>query len=129
MPAGLSNVVAVSAGYGHSLALRRDGTVIGWGNNWLGGATGTPTVAFPHHTTGAVMVAGQVLSNVVAISAGNDFSLGLKRDGTVVAWGHPNGMYIDVPAGLSNVVSIAAGYDFCLAITTNRFWAKPPTSN
>jgi len=29
-PTGLSNVVAIAAGNGHSLALKEDGTVVGW---------------------------------------------------------------------------------------------------
>ena len=33
VPAGLENVVALAAGYYHSLALKSDGTVIGWGKN------------------------------------------------------------------------------------------------
>src|SRR6267142_1634077 len=32
-PATATNVVAVVAGYDHSLALRGDGTVVGWGND------------------------------------------------------------------------------------------------
>ena len=33
VPVGLSDVVSVAAGYGHSLALKRDGTVAAWGAN------------------------------------------------------------------------------------------------
>ena len=33
VPAGLANVVALAAGNAHSLALRADGTVVGWGAN------------------------------------------------------------------------------------------------
>src|SRR5438270_11803953 len=33
VPAGLSGVVAISAGQGYSLALRADGTVIAWGQS------------------------------------------------------------------------------------------------
>jgi hypothetical protein len=63
------------------------------------------------------MVAGQVLSNVVAIAAADGFSLGLRKDGTVVYWGTPYGP--GVPDGLSNVVAISASDYSCLAITTN----------
>ncbi len=31
VPSGLSGVTAISAGYAHSLALKRDGTVVAWG--------------------------------------------------------------------------------------------------
>ena len=36
VPAGLSNVVAIAAGFYHCLALRNDGTVTAWGNNTYG---------------------------------------------------------------------------------------------
>jgi alpha-tubulin suppressor-like RCC1 family protein len=119
VPAGLSNVVAIATAGGARLALKADGTVVGWGGNRYGQATGIPTPVFPSDSTGTVMIAGQVLSNVAAIAAGSDYSVALKRDGSVVTWGHPFAMQIDPPAGLSNVTAIAAGYQFCLAITTN----------
>lgn len=86
-PAGLSNVIAVAAGYNHTLALKRDGTVFGWGFNTLGQATGVPNTNFISVSTGQVIIGQQVLSNVVSIAAGHEFSLALKKDGTVVAWG------------------------------------------
>ena len=36
IPSGLSNVVAIAAGYQHSLALTADGRMVGWGNNAYG---------------------------------------------------------------------------------------------
>jgi trimeric autotransporter adhesin len=125
VPAGLSNVVTVVAGEGHSLALRRDGTVVGWGSNRFGEATGVPTPTFPHYSSGLVVIAGRQLTNVMAVAAGNKCSLALKGDGTVVAWGY-NGFHVaDIPAGLSGVVAIAAGDNFCLAITTNAAPFRP----
>lgn len=117
---GLSNVIAIATGAGHSLALRNDGAVFGWGGNAKGQATGVPTTNFQSSSSGPVIIGGQALKNVVAIAAGNNFSLALKIDGTVVAWGDNRWHQTDVPTGLSNVVAIAAGGNFCLAITTNR---------
>jgi Regulator of chromosome condensation (RCC1) repeat len=119
VPAGLSNVVAIATAGGARLALKGDGTVVGWGGNRYGQATGIPNPVFPGESTGTVMIAGQVLSNVAAIAAGFEYSVALKKDGTVVTWGHPLAMQIAPPSGLSNVTAIAAGYNFCLAITTN----------
>lgn len=115
----LSNVMAVSAGSGHSLALKDDGTVFGWGNNPCGEATGFKT-EYPYRTNGQVKLAGQILTNITAISAGDHISLALKSDGTVVSWGEKPGEYnwgqMKVPSGLSNVVAIAAGIRGNLAL-------------
>jgi alpha-tubulin suppressor-like RCC1 family protein len=118
-PAGLSNLVAVAAGAGHCLALRRDGVVVGWGDNNWGQATGVPNPVLPHRSEGTVVLAGQPLSGVVAIAAGCDYSLAVRRDGTVVAWGGGFSHVTNVPTGLSNVVAVAAGENFCLTLTTN----------
>ncbi len=69
-PPDLGLVVQVSAGGNHCLALRDDGTVVGWGFNTYGQTT---------------IPIG--LSNVVKVVAAGGFSLALKADGTVVAWG------------------------------------------
>ena len=117
----VTNAVAISAGASHSLALLADGTVFGWGLNGGGGATGVPTTNGSYSASGPVAINGQPLDHVIAITAGNGYSLALKRGGTVVAWGRwDNGLHpATVPAGLSNIVAIAAGENFCLAITTN----------
>ena len=70
IPAGLTNVVAIAAGSEHSLALKADGTVVGWGFNYDGEATGVPNTAAPYFSSGTVTIAGQPLTNVVAIAAG-----------------------------------------------------------
>lgn len=125
-PEGLSNVVAVAAGAGQSLALRQDGTVVGWGWNQSGEATGITTTGKPNlanFSSGTVHVDDEMLTNVVSIAAGHSYSMALKKDGTVVAWGKmgDSNLPATVPEGLSNVVAIAAGAeDFCLAITTNK---------
>ncbi|MBP9901237.1 MAG: hypothetical protein V9H26_05320 [Verrucomicrobiota bacterium] len=133
VPAGLSNVTAIAVGEYHSLALKKDGTVYGWGDNHCGQATGIESTNGQRRASGLVVHSGQVLSNVVAIAAGNQYglfgivshhSLALKKDGTVVGWGRICGQPVTVPEGLSNVVAIAAGQTFCLAITTNAAVAE-----
>ncbi len=140
IPSGLANFVAVDAGEGnHSLALRNDGTLVGWGS--LGGASLTNVMAIAAGTdhnlalqsNGIVSAWGNYfvngggsmsafvpagLSNVVAIAAGGHHDLALKADGTVVVWGSP--AYVaSPPAGLSNVVAIAAGSGQNLALLSN----------
>lgn len=125
-PAGLSNVVAVAASGGHTLALKSDGTVIGWGYNRTGQATGTPTKDFPNISAGQVRIEGHTLTNIASVAAGDGYSLALTRDGRLIAWGRMvNELYpVTVPLGLSNVVAVAAGWDTCLAITTNSLVAE-----
>jgi len=135
---GLSNVVSIAAGLEFNLALKRDGTVFGWGFNEGGMATGVQETNFPIRwgyyfreswtSQGLVTIGSQVLSNVVAVAAGQSISLALKNDGTIVAWGDGPYHRVDVPPGLSNVVAIAistADRDvFGLAIITNRAVAE-----
>jgi hypothetical protein len=97
----LTNVAALASGGGHCLALKRDGTVAAWGDNYGGESVVPPG-----------------LSNVTAIAAAERESVALRRDGTVIAWGDNRSGQTSVPAGLSNVVAIAATPDFDLAITT-----------
>jgi alpha-tubulin suppressor-like RCC1 family protein len=82
-------VVAVSAGYDHSLALCSDGTMAAWGSNEYGQLGNNNTldsqVPVPVRVTGALLG-----KNVVAISAGRDHSVALCSDGTVAAWGRNN---------------------------------------
>lgn len=42
MPPGLSDVAAVAAGQYHHLAVKADGTVVGWGNNEYGQTSPPP---------------------------------------------------------------------------------------
>ncbi|AKC82073.1 hypothetical protein IMCC26134_03475 [Verrucomicrobia bacterium IMCC26134] len=93
---------ALAAGQYHSLALRSDGTVFGWGGNFVGQVT---------------IPAG--LSNVVALAAGGAHNLALRSDGTVAAWGFNAEGQTTIPAGLSNVVAISAGQYHSLALRSD----------
>nr|WP_255570868.1 S-layer homology domain-containing protein [Cohnella sp. CFH 77786] len=79
--AGLTDIVAVSAGSSFSLALKSDGTVWAWGyngGNQLGDGTTNPS-STPKKVSD--------LTGVVAISAGGTLGMAVKADGTVWAWG------------------------------------------
>jgi alpha-tubulin suppressor-like RCC1 family protein len=80
-----SGVIAIAAGTYHSLALKKDGSVWGWGGNYRGqlGSGGTSVERTPVQVSG--MGPG---SGVVAIAAGTAHSLALKSDGSLWAWGY-----------------------------------------
>jgi alpha-tubulin suppressor-like RCC1 family protein len=102
VPAGLTNVLSMSGGYDHALALKADGNVVAWG--WSGDqAVNVPTG----------------LSNVVSVAAGYDCSLALKSDGKIVGWGYSPGGAQNIPATLSNVVGIAVGMWHALAVKSD----------
>ncbi|MDD5528676.1 MAG: T9SS type A sorting domain-containing protein [bacterium] len=128
----LTNVVAISAGGSHSLALKSDSIVWAWGSNGsgvLGDSTVTAYRRYPVQT--------KLLTNVIAISAGGSHSLALKSDGTVWAWGYNgsgqlgigssdyNTHFVPVQTNLlTNVVAISAGGHHSLALKSDStVWA------
>ncbi|ABI67513.1 cadherin-like beta sandwich domain-containing protein [Syntrophomonas wolfei] len=78
----LNNVEAITCGINHSLALKDNGTILAWGENYgrLGDGDATSSES-------PVPVLTQDISGVVAIAAGGEHSLARKNDGTVWAWG------------------------------------------
>ncbi|WP_308797493.1 hypothetical protein [Agromyces silvae] len=87
-----------------ALALKTDGTVIGWGNNANDMATPPPAAQ----------------SGVEGIAVGSTFSMVLKADGSVVAWGATSaGQTPAPPAAQSGVVGIAAGATHALAVKSD----------
>lgn len=95
---------------------------MGWGANVSGNVTGIPFAGF---STGCVSIAGGILTNAIAVAAGDQHALALCSDGTVMGWGdNGRGQAIGTSSAypgrafgvvridgriLSNVVAIAAG--------------------
>ncbi len=85
----LADVAAIAVGGNHSLALKSDGTVWGWGMNvdgQLGDGTWGSFLVRPRAVQVTVS-GGAALTSVIAIAAGQTHSLALKSDGTLWAWG------------------------------------------
>ncbi|MEK6749011.1 MAG: hypothetical protein AABY83_07365 [Pseudomonadota bacterium] len=104
----LTTVVAVAAGGAHSIALLANGTVVAWGENTFGqlGDGTNLTRSIPQ----AVMVsADEQLVSVVAIAAGDDFSLALVADGTLYGWGNNSRSQLGGSAGDKNYASAVMG--------------------
>jgi alpha-tubulin suppressor-like RCC1 family protein len=93
----LDDVSSIASGGYHGIALRKDGTVVTFGQ-----ADQNPG------TTGIVSIAG-----------GGRHTLALTREGTVAAWGENHDGQCDVPYGLKNVTDIAGGGYHSLALRTD----------
>lgn len=134
---GLTAVVKLSAGYGHTLAVLSNGTVKAWGGNSLGelGLGNTTDQSSPQ------LIAG--LTGVLAVATGNQHSLAVLTNGTVKAWGNntdgqlglgntPPQQYVagmggpypifvtpQTIAGLNGVIAVAAGSGHSFALLSN----------
>lgn len=123
---------ALAAGTAHSLALKREGTVWGWGYAWesrLGQGCGGATVCAD------TLEIDSSLQDVRAIAAGHGHNLALLGDGTVRAWGLNHFGQLgdgttterDTPVAvtdLTDVVQIAAGGDKSIALKSDgTVWA------
>jgi len=139
IPPSATNIVAVAAGWYHSVAVRSDGTIVAWGS---GAATNTPNgitsavgaAAGANHSL--VQLANGTLiswgdnsfgqthlpaeaSNIIAIASGDYHNLALRSDGKVVAWGRNDQGQCSVPASLSDVVEISAGAQHSVALRSD----------
>ena len=112
----LGDVIAISAGTTHSVALRRDGTVLAWGSNRFGQVGDGTTV----NRDRPVVVPG--VRSAVSIAAGAYFSVVVLSDGTAMEFGatYTNPAPRRVPAllpGVRGAKSVVAGDGHAAALT------------
>jgi hypothetical protein len=89
--------MSISGGLEHSLALKADGSIAGWGSNDFG------------------QVAPPSGNGFVAVSAGGWHSLALRADGSIAGWGYNHYGQATPPLG-SDFMAISAGRYHSLAL-------------
>ncbi|RXZ77814.1 hypothetical protein EBB07_27480 [Paenibacillaceae bacterium] len=132
--------IAVEGGHYYTMALRKDGTVWGWGRNLWGELGIQQKVSFSR-ATAPIRIAG--LSGITNISVGGwSHNLAAKADGTVWQWGGAErpgieyaGIYSLLPyqiEGVTDARTVAAGSYFGLALRKDgtvwsweKIWMDP----
>jgi len=100
----------VVAGKWLSMALKDDGTLLGWGSNYFD-----------------VLNIPETLTDAVHVESHYAHALALKKDGTVVAWGYNSAGEATVPAGISDVKGIDVGIESSFVLLndgTVRAWGR-----
>jgi hypothetical protein len=106
-----SKVIAMDAGYRHTLLLLRSGQVITCSNTTATCQdTATTTTALYEHTPATARY------GVTQVQAGIDFSVALRSDGKVVAWGDSSYSHLAIPSNIKPVTQIATGGDHTVAL-------------
>jgi len=76
----MEDVIAVSAGSQHTMAIRADGSLWAWGANW-NGQLGNDTTTGQHLPI-------RVMDGVVDVSTGFCHTVAIRNDGSLWAWGN-----------------------------------------
>lgn len=117
-----TSIVSVAGGNGFTLALKRDGTILAWGDNSTGqlGDGSTTDRITPVNVVGLTDVTAVVVGVDMGYVSGRGHVMALKTDGSVWAWG--DNMFGElgdgsntnraIPVklvGIDNVIALAAG--------------------
>ena len=105
----------ITAGAGHTCAVRADRTVVCWG----------------HNNHGQTNVPASVQGETVQIVAGSYYTCALQADRTVVCWGHNNHGQTNVPASVQGEavqIDAADSYHACALLADRRVvcWGSFP---
>ena len=128
---GDSKWIAVSAGFNHTLAIKEDGSLWGWGWNSKGQLGSSVADFYVDFTEEPVQVSAEQWA---AVSAGDEFTIGLKADGSLWAWGRNDlgqlgdgsvaDKFIPTRVGSDTWLAAAAGTDHVVAIKADgSLWA------
>ncbi len=120
--AGPDNVTAVAVGGGHALALKGDGSVWAWGDNYQG-QLGNGDYGYSKRSSSPIRV--ENLNSITAVAAAENYNLALQDDGTLWGWGSQTTRPATrklVPVrvgGISEVVAISVGTGRSLALKSD----------
>lgn len=114
-----TEVVSVSAGYGHACAVIADGTVLCWGDNDAGQLGAGFSSDYEQVPTTVTALAG-----VTSVGCGDDFSCALTAGGAVYCWGQNGwGQLGTAPSDDHSAPSLVEGLEPAVGITVGRFHA------
>lgn len=110
----LKDAVQISSKENHTCAVRKNGQIACWGENWSG------QLGSGDREEHDAPVAVQFISDAVAVATGNDHTCALRRTGEIACWGRGasgelgNGSYDSSEGpvavnGINDAVAIAAG--------------------
>jgi alpha-tubulin suppressor-like RCC1 family protein len=129
---GFTDWCQVSAGSGHSLGVRQNGTAWAWGSNGTFGRLGDNSIV---NKSSPVSVVGG-FTDWCQVSAGRYHSLGVRTNGTAWAWGDntqgrlgdnttvSKSSPVSVVGGFTNWCQVGAGASHSLGVRTNgTAWA------
>ena len=127
----MEDVVAVSVGWSHALAIRTDGSLWAWGSNSFGALGGDGITTDTHYPI-------RIMEDVTAVSAGWTHTMAIRTDGSLWAWGNNefgqlgNGIIAPVSNPtpvriMENVIAVSADKWHTMAIMSDgSLWAWGP---
>ena len=126
---GITDATQITAGSGHTCALRQTGTITCWGNNWTGQLGNGQSGDDWEDNSAASSVPVEVLgiNDATQITAGSGYTCALRQTGTITCWGNNedgqlgNGTKTDssVPVevlGINDATQITAGSGYTCAL-------------
>lgn len=136
VPIGLTGVVAVRGGAVQGLAIKTDGSVVGWGANYVAPIVGfTCADAYPNgvarksdsslvhwDTTTANATTLNIptgLTGAALFSNGSRLAGVVNSSGQVTVWGRTTAGQANIPTGLTGIAELAFGDDHVVARSTS----------